>query len=151
MKIKRIESNLYEFSSVINGVETPISYNRVEDIQSAKSNLESEIDRLHNQLIEVDLKLDLINALPELEESIEAVPDFNSEKRFEIKGEKDKFLKLLEDYPEFGVYRKTKNLVIYYFENYVIFYVDSFLPTHMELLEMYLGVESITDRQNGNE
>lgn len=147
MKAKRIEENLYEFTIVIDGKETPISYNRIEDIESAKANLETEINKLHEKLVETNLKLELINAMPEYVDESEGVPDFNSEKRFEIKSDKDKFLKLIEEVPDFAVYRKAKNLVIHYFENYVIFYVDSFFQGHRELLESYLGIEAITDRQ----
>lgn len=151
MKIKRIESNLYQFSSIINGVETPISYNRVEDIQSAKANLESEIERLKERLIEVDLKLDLINALPELEESIESATNFEPLKRYQIKGTEKQFIDLVFNVPDLLDYVKQSSIKVYEQENYRMFYVNAFLPNHKELLEAYLGIDSITDRQNGNE
>lgn len=79
------------------------------------------------------------------------VVNFEPEKRYEIKAENEKYLKLIDDVPELGVYRKQKGIEIYYLDNYIYFYVDSFLPGHKEILEQYLGENSITDRQNGNE
>lgn len=89
----------------------------------------------------------------EVESVEELIPviNFEPEKRYEIKAENEKYLKLIDDVPELGVYRKQKGIEIYYLDNYVYFYVDSFLPGHREILTQYLGVESITDRQNGNE
>lgn len=80
--------------------------------------------------------------------------DFEPEKRFEVKGKDEDYLKLLEAYPELGMYRKQTNLVIHKEKGFQIFYTDAFLAGHREILEKYLGVESITDRQpiieNGN-
>lgn len=42
---------------------------------------------------------------------------------------------------------EQSNIKIYEERDYRIFYVDNFLPGHRESLELYLGENSITDRQ----
>lgn len=71
--------------------------------------------------------------------------DYHPEKRFEIYGTKTKYLELLSDYPELGLYRKQTNLQVYYNGDMIYFYADDFQPGHREILQNYL---TIKDRQN---
>ena len=71
--------------------------------------------------------------------------DYRPEKRYEVTGTKTKYLELLSDYPELGLYRKQTNLQVYYNGDMIYFYADDFQPGHREILQNYL---TIKDRQN---
>lgn len=71
---------------------------------------------------------------------------FHEDFQYRVKAKKTDFLVLVEAVPEFAVYRKEKPINVYYFEDYVIFYVNRFEEGHRELLEMYLGVNSIKEK-----
>ena len=78
-------------------------------------------------------------------------PNFEPEKRYEIKSTEKQYLNLVIAVPDLLDYLKQSSIKVYEHENFRMFYVNSFLPGHREILTKYLGVESITDRQNGNE
>lgn len=120
------------------------------ELQNRIVRYEKDIAEIQVKILEVNLKIDLVNTLTEDSELVEVkgFVDFKPEKRFEIKSDKDKFLKMVEEHPEFAMYRKQAKIDIFYYESKVLFYVDNFLEGHKELLEQYLGADSITDRQN---
>lgn len=67
--------------------------------------------------------------------------DFSPEKRFEVYGNKTKYLDLLTDYPELGIYRKQTGLEVFYNGDNIYFYIDQFQPGHREILENYLLIK----------
>jgi hypothetical protein len=87
--------------------------------------------------------------LPEYYEEIidENIPidlnyiDFEPSKLFEVCGSKTKYLELLSDYPELGIYRKQTNLQVYYNGDMIYFYTNMFQPGHREILQNYLIIK----------
>lgn len=79
----------------------------------------------------------------------EVTTDFEPEKRFEVKATNKQFNDLVFAVPNLLLYVKDKGLMIYEEGDYRIFYTNEFVAGHRPILETYLGVESITDR-NGN-
>lgn len=71
------------------------------------------------------------------------------DKNFQIKLSYDDNNKLLEDYPEFAVYRKNNNIKAYYLNNHVYLYVNYFLDGHEALLKSYNAI--ITENFQNNQ
>lgn len=127
-----------------------LTYTEVPEITEIKDEEENVIDSYYELEVSSEMLDQMMLIATEKLVEDTTTPDFEHEKRFEVKGENGKYLKLLEDFPEMGIYRKVNNIAIYTEKGFQIFYVNTFLPNHKELLEQYLGINSITDRQNGN-
>lgn len=64
------------------------------------------------------------------------------EKQFQVFLNKDNALRLSEEVPEMGMYRKANNINLYREPDGRYFYVDYFEPGHRELLEGTAGGEA---------
>lgn len=139
---------LLGYPNIDNGT---LTYTDIPEITEIKDEAGNIIDSYYELEVSSEmLEQMLLIATEKLVEDTSTI-DYDPEKRYEVKCENEKYLKLLEDFPEMGIYRKVNNIAIYTEKGYQIFYVNYFLQGHREILTQYLGVESIIDRQNGNE
>jgi hypothetical protein len=72
-------------------------------------------------------------------------PNNEPDKLIVIRSTKDDFLSLIQNVPEFAVYRKSENIEPYYFGEYVQMYVNHVLVEHVPILKFYLGENCIKD------
>lgn len=137
-------NKLLGYPNIENGT---LTYTEVPEITEIKDEQGNVIDSYYELEASSEmLEQMMLIATEKLVEDTSTI-DYEPEKRFEVKGKDEDYLKLLEAVPELAVYRKQTNLVIHKEKGFQIFYTDAFLAGHREILESFFGKESITDRQ----
>lgn len=136
------------YPNIENGTLTYTDIPEITEIKDEQGNIIDSYCELEvsSEMLDQMMKI----ATEKLVEDISTI-NYEPEKRYEVKGKDEDYLKLLEAVPELAVYRKQANLVIHKEKGFQIFYTDAFLAGHREILEQYFGVNAITDRQpNGD-